>query len=145
MKSTVVFLGLCFAFSVFSRWWVRPDLGRCAQDGTRIEAVYAVEVTPNSDDAGKLRFCSIRCARLHLERTDDVRFITVRDEVTGEDVSARAVHYVQSKVPTVRGVEEPVHVFADWAAALQHIESYDGEFVENPFRTWLQPKADAPD
>jgi hypothetical protein len=109
---------------------------RCDFDGQDIEPAYRVRVV---DRAGRsYQFCCPHCARLWLARREDgADAVYVTDEASGEEIDARAAHFVRSTVVTNPVTRNRLRAFRDRPAAEDHVRAHGGWVLaagENPFR-----------
>jgi hypothetical protein len=106
--------------------------GRCDYDGAKIEPLYAVYFT--LQDGTEKNFCSIACASLSFpELKSRIKEVVVVDERSGTKINASQALFVESEVVTVPHVKNQIHVFANKEDALKHIQTFKGNWVENPF------------
>jgi len=106
--------------------------GRCDYDGVKIEPLYAVYFT--FQDGTEKKFCSIACASLSFpELKSRIKEVVVVDERSGTKINASQALFVESEVVTVPHVKNRIHVFANKEDALKHIQTFKGNWVENPF------------
>lgn len=106
--------------------------GRCDYDGAKIEPLYAVYFT--LQDGAEKNFCSIACASLSFpELKSRIKEVVVVDERSGTKINASQALFVESEVVTVPHVKNRIHVFANKEDALKHIQTFKGNWVENPF------------
>jgi len=59
--------------------------------------------------------------------------VVVVDERSGTKINASQALFVESEVVTVPHVKNRIHVFANKEEALKHIQTFKGNWVENPF------------
>ena len=105
---------------------------RCDYDGVKIEPIYAVYFT--FQDGTEKKFCSIACASLSFpELKSRIKEVVVVDERSGTKINASQALFVESEVVTVPHVKNRIHVFANKEDALKHIQTFKGNWVENPF------------
>jgi len=105
---------------------------RCDNDGVKIEPIYAVYFT--LQDGTEKKFCSIACASLSFpELKSRIKEVVVVDERSGTKINASQALFVESEVVTVPHVKNRIHVFANKEDALKHIQTFKGNWVENPF------------
>ena len=101
-------------------------------DGVKIEPIYAVYFT--FQDGTENKFCSIACASLSFpEQKSRIKEVVVVDERSGTKINASQALFVESEVVTVPHVKNRIHVFANKEDALKHIQTFKGNWVENPF------------
>jgi len=106
--------------------------GLCDYDGVKIEPIYAVYFT--FQDGTEKKFCSIACASLSFpELKSRIKGVVVVDERSGTKINASQALFVESEVVTVPHVKNRIHVFANKEDALKHIQTFKGNWVENPF------------
>jgi len=104
----------------------------CDYDGVKIEPIYAVYFT--FQDGTEKKFCSIACASLSFpELKSRIKEVVVVDERSGTKINASQALFVESEVVTVPHVKNRIHVFANKEDALKHIQTFKGNWVENPF------------
>ena len=104
----------------------------CDYDGVKIEPIYAVYFT--LQDGTEKKFCSIACASLSFpELKSRIKEVVVVDERSGTKINASQALFVESEVVTVPHVKNRIHVFANKEDALKHIQTFKGNWVENPF------------
>jgi len=105
---------------------------RCDYDGAKIEPIYAVYFA--FQDGTEKKFCSIACASLSFpELKSRIKEVVVVDERSGTKINASQALFVESEVVTVPHVKNRIHVFANKEDALKHIQTFKGNWVENPF------------
>lgn len=105
---------------------------RCNYDGVKIEPIYAVYFT--FQDGTEKKFCSIACASMSFSALKkQIREVRVVDEPSGNKINALGAFFVESEVVTVPHVKNRIHVFANKEDALKHIQTFKGNWVENPF------------
>jgi NitT/TauT family transport system substrate-binding protein len=113
-------------------------LSRCANDGTKITPMY--EVDAYLADKTIMIFCSIYCAaRWYENNRNKVIYITVSDEVTGNEFDSTLGHFVESDLVTIPEVNNRIHAFAVKEDALTHIQQFNGKLIDNPFGTAFIP------
>ena len=127
-------LGLWFLFvlllALLGRWRLagaRAD--RCSLDGSRITPIYRIDLMLG--EKVERSFCCVRCARDWPQAVRD-GYWRVRDEVSGQPLDAGRAYFVESGVVTVPSRQDRVHVFKEWAAAMDHATMYGGERIPNP-------------
>lgn len=105
---------------------------RCDYDGVKIEPIYAVYFT--LQDGTEKKFCSIACASMSFSALKkQIGEVRVVDEPSGNKINALGAFFVESEVVTVPHVKNRIHVFAKKEDALKHIQTFKGNWVENPF------------
>jgi hypothetical protein len=98
----------------------------------KIEPIYAVYFT--FQDGTEKKFCSIACASLSFpELKSRIKEVVVVNERSGTKINASQALFVESEVVTVPHVKNRIHVFANKEDALKHIQTFKGNWVENPF------------
>jgi len=115
----------------------KPIEGRCDNDGVKIEPLYAVYFTLR--DGTEKKFCSIVCASMifsSLRR--QIKGVKVIDEPSGNKINAAEAFFVESDIVTVPHVKNRIHVFAKKEDALKHIQKFKGNWIENPFLSWVK-------
>jgi hypothetical protein len=121
------------ALSSVSRWQLRADAPRrCALDGALISGAARVDLL---EDAGQAHsFCSIECA-LAWPRSPThgpPRRFVVHEEENGLPLDPRAATFVRSNLRAA-GARGCLRAFKDPLTAAQHVQSFGGVLVPNPF------------
>ncbi|MFO0983291.1 MAG: hypothetical protein U1E76_16420 [Planctomycetota bacterium] len=131
-----VWLAALAALAAVGQILTAPLSTRCAMDGRRIEWIYAV--TARFPDGTVKVFCSVRCAASCLAADERTASVEVRDQISGEPVSAERAYFVRGRGPAGAPSGGPpydgVHVFRDWVKALAQQEALGGELIRNPFK-----------
>jgi hypothetical protein len=109
---------------------------RCSLDGSRIEPLYEVVVSPGERQLR--RFSCVRSAQIWLaENRARVSSVWVTDEETGEKLEAEQAYYVVSGLITTPHTGNRIHVFAKEKTARAHAGQYGGRIIHNPLRVPL--------
>ncbi len=119
------------ALAVVSQWVRSKPADACALDGSKIDAVYRVEIIDEQD--GARAFCCVECARLWLARQPmPPRRILVTDESGGDVIDAATAYYVRSRVVTRPTTGNRIHVFRNRTDAERHAEQFGGVVLSEP-------------
>jgi hypothetical protein len=111
----------------------RTSEDRCDYDGFHVQPLYAVYFS--LQDGSEKKYCSLVCASMSFSALKkQIREVRVVDEPSGNKINALGAFFVESEVVTVPHVKNRIHVFAKKEDALKHIQTFKGNWVENPFR-----------